>query len=159
MRIPNLTRYQLAIEILCFLLTLACIIVTVMVYPSMPEKIPSHYGASGNITDYRGRGTAFVLPAVNFFLYALLTLMICIPSLIENPNTPWPINPAMKPFVARETVSLLGECKLITILIFGYMQIFTLRCTELSVWPVWLLIVLMTALCIVYTRRIKKYKI
>lgn len=158
MRIPKLTIYQTVLEALTLLLVIACIIGTLISYKALPDTIPTHFNAAGEIDGYNGRGSVFVMPVVSLLMYAQMTVFIFIPKVIENPNTLSQLDMRFKPLIARETISLLGECKLLCIVMFDYMQIYMLMCRSPVLGPVWLICCLMLADTIYRTIRLSKYK-
>jgi uncharacterized membrane protein len=64
------------IEVLSFILVLATFVAGALIYPAMPERIASHWGASGQVNGHMGKfwGT-FLLPIIMFFC-ALLFMVV-----------------------------------------------------------------------------------
>ena len=156
MRIPNLTRYQLVLEILCLVLLFGSIAAAVLAFPQLPEEIPAHFDAAGNVTDYSGRVLVFALPAINLFLYAVLTLCILFPAVLNDPNVPWEVAPAKKYIVVQESITLLSETKLLCLALFDWMLVYILRCVKMNMAGVWLLTAAILVLCALRIRRMKK---
>lgn len=137
MRVPRLRPYQIVLEALCLIFIIAGLVFTLIKYPSLPAEIPGHYNAAGQVTDYSGKGFIWLLEGINMAMYAMMTVFIFIPAVIENPNTTWPMNPAAKAATAAQTISLLGETKLECVLMFDYMLIPIVNCTPMNTWPIW----------------------
>ena len=76
--------------------------------------------------------------------------------MVYNPNVTWQVNPASRGALASETISLLGECKLECIALFDYMLILIVRGVSMGIWPVWLILGIMTAGIILRLIRMKK---
>ncbi len=63
-------------DILCFLLILATIAVAAWLYPSLPDRIPTHWNAAGEIDDYSGKPWGvIVLPLAAVFSWALMKII------------------------------------------------------------------------------------
>lgn len=65
------SRYLL----LSWLLVLAAFGATAWFYPGLPERIPVHWNAAGEIDGYGTRATVFMLPAAMAAILALLTVL------------------------------------------------------------------------------------
>lgn len=156
MRIPRLTRYQLIIEIIALVLLLACIVATLLCYPSLPDKVPSHYNINGNIDKWSGRSSVFAVMGFNVAMYLLLVLILFFPKALK-PNTLRPLDMRFQPQIQRETISVLAECTLLCVLMFDYIQMFSLMQKPMIAWPIWLICALMLVSCMVRIKRLSKY--
>lgn len=156
MKFPRLKPYQIALEAVCFLLLIGGIVFAAVKYPSLPAQIPNHFDAAGNVTDYSGRGSIWVLEGVNAAMYAMMTIFIFIPAVVENPNVTWKIRPGTKGVVAGETISLLSETKLACLALFDYLLLAMAAGTKMTAWPVWTIMGIMTAGIILRLVRMKK---
>lgn len=65
------SRYLL----LSWLLVLAAFAATAWFYPGLPERIPMHWNAAGEIDGYGERATIFTMPAAMAAILALLTVL------------------------------------------------------------------------------------
>ena len=62
--------------ILSGLVVMACLIAAVILYPQLPEQVPSHWNAAGEIDGYMGRlGGAFFMPLIMLGLYIMLWIV------------------------------------------------------------------------------------
>ena len=76
---------QLLMEILPISLILITFIVGVMLYPRLPESVPSHWGASGDIDSWTGKNMAVILyPLLTLIVYILMTIIPIFDPLKEN---------------------------------------------------------------------------
>ena len=57
---------------LCGIIAIAVAAYTLMVYSSLPDTIPTHWGADGTVNGYGSRGTIFIMPGVTLSLTLLL---------------------------------------------------------------------------------------
>ena len=76
MRVPRLTAYQIILEALCLAALVAGLTYAAIKYPSLPAQIPNHFDAAGNVTDYSGKGSVWILEGVNILMYAMMTVFI-----------------------------------------------------------------------------------
>jgi uncharacterized membrane protein len=156
MKVPHLRPYQIALEAVCLILFVAGLVFTAVKYPALPEQIPNHFDAAGNITDYSGKGSIWLFEGINAAMYAMMTIFIFIPSVVQNPNVTWKVRPGSQYILARETISMLGETKLACIALFDYLLIPMLSGTRMSIWPMWVIMGAMTAGIILRLVHMKK---
>lgn len=158
MKKPKLGAYQSAVEILSLALVVATLAYILMSYSALPDRIAGHFNASGEITDYTGKGVIWLLFGIETLMYIIMTALIFIPGQVENPNMPWDMDERYKENIAAETVSLLGETKLMCLAMFSYMCRSIISQKPMSLVPVFALCVLITADIVWRTIRISKYK-
>ncbi len=158
MKKPKLGAYQSAVEILSLALVVATLAYILMSYSALPDRIAGHFNASGEITDYTGKGVIWLLFGIEALMYIIMTALIFIPGQVENPNMPWDMDERYKENIAAETVSLLGETKLMCLAMFSYMCRSIISQKPMSLVPVFALCVLITADIVWRTIRISKYK-
>lgn len=158
MKKPKLGAYQSAVEILSLALVVATLAYILMSYSALPDRIAGHFNASGEITDYTGKGVIWLLFGIEALMYIVMTALIFIPGQAENPNMPWDMDERYKENIAAETVSLLGETKLMCLAMFSYMCRSIISQKPMSLVPVFALCVLITADIVWRTIRISKYK-
>lgn len=158
MKKPKLGAYQSAVEILSLALVVATLAYILMSYSALPDRIAGHFNASGEITDYTGKGVIWLLFGIEALMYIIMTALIFIPGQVENPNMPWDMDARYKKNIAVETISLLGECKLMCLALFSYMCWNIVSQKPMSLVPIFALCVLITADIIWRTIRISKYK-
>lgn len=62
--------------ILSGLVVLLCFIAAIILYPQLPEQVPSHWNAAGEIDGYMGRlGGAFFMPTIMLGLFIVLSIL------------------------------------------------------------------------------------
>lgn len=158
MKKPKLGAYQSAVEILSLALVVATLAYILMSYSALPDRIAGHFNASGEITDYTGKGVIWLLFGIEALMYIIMTALIFIPGQAENPNMPWDMDERYKKNIAAETISLLGETKLMCLAMFSYMCRSIISQKPMSLVPVFALCVLITADIVWRTIRISRYK-
>jgi len=65
-------------ELMIWIITLLPLVATVVLYPSLPDKIPMHWNAAGEIDGWGGPNSAFFIPLL---LIGLNVLFICLPKI------------------------------------------------------------------------------
>ncbi len=158
MKEPKLSSYQAAVEILSLVLVIATAVYIFASYAALPDRIAGHFNSAGEVTDYTGKGVLWLLFGIEALMYAMMTAFALIPKQIENPNMPWDMDERYKKNIAVETVSLLGECKLMCLALFSYMCRSIISQKPMSLAPIFALCVLITADIVWRTIRISKYK-
>lgn len=51
-------------------------VMTIFYYPSLPEKIPTHFNGRGEPDDWSGKQTIFILPVITAVLYGVMMIVI-----------------------------------------------------------------------------------
>ena len=69
------TRYQRIAGILAPVLLVGTIAYILIIWHTLPEKIPTHYNFSGEIDGYGGRGSLLLMPVIG--LVTDLTVAVC----------------------------------------------------------------------------------
>jgi len=59
--------------IIACLLPVAALCLTATVYPSLPERIPTHWNAAGEVDGWGAKSMAFLMPGVMVFMLGLLS--------------------------------------------------------------------------------------
>ncbi len=132
MRIPKLNAYKLLLE-----LTALSGIVLAAVYTlhsAKPEWIPL---------------------SVDIVIYLTLTVLMCLPEIMQNPNTPWELKKGFEAEIAEETLCLMSELKLSLGVIFAYMLV---SADKMKLAVIAMLSLLPILVFMLRMSRIKKYK-
>lgn len=157
LRIPKLNVYQLVLIALTVILILACIAATMIYFPSLPDKLPQHFDASGNVDRYGGKASVFMLPAINLAMFVMFAFFVLSPRILENPNSFKPLDPLSKPLIAKETLNILIECGFLCALLFDYVQAFIITQRQLNTTGVWIIVGLILVSLTVRSARLSKY--
>lgn len=138
MKIPKLSAYQTVLEVL----SCACIV-----------------AAAALMIISTGRNTSmWLLFIIALIVYVLMTLFQCSPKLLGKPNMPFELDPAQEESIARKTLSFFGETKLLCVLLLSYLC-FSIKHYDITLIPVWVMMVLILICCVIRLRQIAKYKI
>ncbi len=107
-------------------------VLLILSWDSLPERVPVHYNAAGEIDNYGGRGSLLVPLVIGWILYGLLSLVSFLPAVWNTPGG--------GPGALRATRNMLEVLKFLLALGFSWMLICGIRGWELGAWflPVFL---------------------
>lgn len=110
----------------------AATLLLIFSWGSIPEKVPMHYNAAGEIDNYGSKASLLAPLLIGWILYGLLSLVSLIPSV-------WNI-PANGPSALQATRDMLEVLKLLLAAGFSWMLFCGIRGCELGAWflPVFL---------------------
>lgn len=80
------TSFQKLIEALSALLLMLFIALIALNYSNLPDRIPGHYNAFGEIDRWGSKVEILFLPAITLFIYFILTLLTHYPSVWNVPS-------------------------------------------------------------------------
>lgn len=133
------SKYNIAVEIICLALLIGVLIYLLISWNSIPDKIPGHYNAMGEIDRMGNKLELFVIPIISWILYLGITLLQKFP---EAWNTGVKVTEENKERVYRVLFDMISTVKLIMVAVFVYLTINSARAISLSVWflPVFLIL-------------------
>ena len=142
---PRIVDYIfLGLAVLCFLGTLIFVLVK---YPSLPDTIPSHFNARGEIDGWSGKASAAFFPSiVGFLMLAIMGPIQFFPQVWNNTQGV----PAYKlPRVIRSTRT--GLCLMLFAMeaFFACVAVCTVRLAPMSAFVTYLFMTV-TAGCIIF---------
>ncbi|WP_051670668.1 DUF1648 domain-containing protein [Bryobacter aggregatus] len=104
-------------ELFSFGLLLAAIGFFASHWQELPNRVPIHYGISGEPDRWSSKDSLWILPVVTLGAYLLLTLSIRFPFLINLPSGVDREQPEVKAILP----SMMGVLKLALMMILGYL--------------------------------------
>ncbi len=110
------TRWQRILGILSPVVLLGAIVFVLIRFPSLPEQIPIHFNAKGEIDGYGGRFSLLLMPIIGLVMDASLALVGRFP---KSWNTGVRITLYNRVRVYRLVRDLLAELRLAMALFFG----------------------------------------
>ncbi len=122
-RLP-LTPTDRLIEVAGLLLLLALWAAVALAYPGLPDRIPSHFDASGRPDDYGPKATILLLPVIGTVLFSGMTALNRFPHLF---NYLRPITPENAKQEYTSYTRMIRITKLVVLLIFNGIVQLTLR--------------------------------
>lgn len=130
-RLKMFSKFQIALEILTLAVNAGTAIFLIVIWDSLPEKIPTHFNASGEIDGYGSPSSLIFI----FVTMLLLSLMLFVITLFPNIwNMPGKIteNNANKAYSYIRSM-LVGQ-SLIIAATFAYMTIMSALQKPLGLW-------------------------
>ncbi|TFJ94304.1 DUF1648 domain-containing protein [Lentibacillus salicampi] len=73
------------IHTITLLLIIAAFVYTMMVYPGLPEPIPIHFNAQGDVNNWGSKAIIFLLPAISLVLFIGLYFLNKVPHIYNLP--------------------------------------------------------------------------
>lgn len=110
------TRWQRIAGILAPALLAGTIIYILILWHTLPEQIPTHYNAAGEIDGYGGRGTLLLMPVIGLVMDLSIALVGRFP---KSWNTGARVTVLNRTRVYRLVRDLMAELRLAMALIFG----------------------------------------
>ena len=134
------TKADKVLESICILCLAGVLIYLIVNWSNIPEKVPMHYDALGNIDRWGSRGELLVLPIVSWLMYGFLSVVEKFPVMW---NTGVTVTEENKGRVYRTIKYMIKTLKLILVLDFTYLSMNSILGKTLSVWflPVFLFLV------------------
>jgi uncharacterized membrane protein len=112
LQIP-LTTTDKVVNVFGFLCLAAQVLIPLAAWADLPDQVPAHFGPTGEVDRWNGRGMVWALPVVGALLWGGLLLISKIPHTF---NYPWVITEENAPDLYRLSRSMLlwinTECAL-----------------------------------------------
>lgn len=113
-------KYEILVEIICLILLIGVLIYLFLNWNSIPDKIPGHYNATGEIDRIGSKKELLVLPIVSWLMYLGMTVLEKFPQVW---NTGVTVTEENKERVYRVLKNMLSTMKLIMVAVFVYLTI------------------------------------
>ncbi len=69
------SKTEKIVNILSFLMILFTFIYIIVIWDTLPDRVPSHFNATGEADRFGGKGSVLILPIIGSFLFLLLYLL------------------------------------------------------------------------------------
>jgi uncharacterized membrane protein len=135
---PALNNVDILLEVLGWVTLILIWILTFIKYQSLPDTIPVHFNAAGNVDQYGGKGTILMLPIIATLLFAGLTILNRYPYIFNYPVRITPDNAERQYMIAARIIRHLKFTIPATLLIIEY-RIYTIATGKASGLGSWLL--------------------
>jgi len=134
------TKFQIALEIVGSLLLLGMIIFIFAKWNQIPDQVPGHYNAMGEIDRWGSKIEIIILPLMSIFIYAMTTGFSFFP---QTWNIPVKISDSNKEEIYKYSMSLLIFMKVEVVGMFFYITYFTVMAQPLPSYflPIVLLVI------------------
>lgn len=125
------TKYHKSVRYLCILLQAGAFLYLFFVFGRLPDQIPAHYNGAGEIDGYGSRYTIWICPAVMFAMYVFIELVERHPAWWNTGVTVTKTNAERVYGIVKNMVVTM---KLVLVLIFAYMSIWSSTGRNLGAW-------------------------
>ena len=151
-----LTPQQRVLDGLSILICLAAVIYIIIIYKQLPQQIPSHYDALGNVTGFQEKSMLIVLAFIMVFVITLpMCVLVRVRKLYTVINTPWSIPKGQERHVAEIAKDFLCVTNLLMTGMFAGIMLCSIHGWKPGIF-VWLPIVLLTVALAVFLGKTKR---
>ncbi len=114
------SKYDILVEVCCLVCLIGLLIYLVTVWQRIPDEIPGHYNAMGEIDRITSKRSLIALPIITWIMYAGVTVIGKFPQIW---NTGVTVTEANKEKVYRVLKNMLGTLKLLMVITFTYLTV------------------------------------
>ena len=139
--------YDIFAEILCLVLLIGILIYLFVKWSSIPDKIPGHYNAMGEIDRMGNKGELLILPIISWLMFLGMTVLEKFP---QAWNTGVKVTEENKERVYRTLKNMISTMKVIIVAVFSYLTINSAQALSLSAWFLTVCLILMFGLIIFF---------
>lgn len=125
------TIVDIIMEVLSFITVVGTTLYLIISWGSLPDTIPMHYDLSGEIDRWGSKGELIFLPVMMWIIYLGITLMQRFPQIW---NTGVTVTPENRERVYRTLKYMVESLKLIVVVDFSLLTIFSATGRNLPVW-------------------------
>ncbi len=144
------TKFQIFLEIISIIILIAMFAVLFLSWSNIPEKIPAHYNALGEIDRWGNKSELILLPVISVMLYLLLTVVCFFPSIW---NVPTAITDKNRDFVYSNLLTMILLLKAFILVIFSYLNFNSMQTKALPIFFLPLLLFIIFGIIIFFVIR------
>jgi uncharacterized membrane protein len=123
----RLNKFDWIAEVTAVISLIILIVLPIVNYSTLPERIPDHYNSSGIPDSYGSKIILLILPATGVFIYLLMTVLVRFPHIF---NYPVRITAENAEVQYRLATRLMRYLKTVIIIMFTFISSQTIRLTE-----------------------------
>lgn len=139
-------KYDVVINLSCLLLLLGVVAYLSVNWSNIPDKIPGHYNAMGEVDRWGNKGELLVLPIIGWIMFIGITILEHFPQIW---NTGVTVTEENKVRIYRILKNMIGTTKLLVVGVFVFLAINSAFAKALSIWFLPVFLVLMFG-CIIF---------
>ena len=121
------TLYQRIAGILAPAILLGTIVYLAVIYHTLPDRIPTHFNASGEITGWGGRGTLWIMPIVGLVTDLVVWIVGLFP---QSWNTGTAVTPWNRVRVFRILRDLMADLRLGMAVMWAVISLFLIHAAD-----------------------------
>ena len=134
------TAWDWITETLSLALVFGTILYLIVMWKSIPDTIPAHYNAAGEVNRWGGKSELLMLPIIGGILYFFITLIQQYP---QAWNTGVTVTEENRERVYRILRNLIGTTKLMMLLVFSSLTVLSSLGLSLPIWYLGVFLVLL----------------
>ena len=115
----KLNKFQITLEVLAALVLIGTVAYLVLKWGGVPDKIPGHYNATGEVDRWGNKSELLLMPIISGCLYLFLTVVGFFPSIW---NIPVHVTEDNKAVVYRTSKNMMITMKLEALVSFFYLE-------------------------------------
>lgn len=119
------------IDIICLLTLIGTVVWLIIYWDNMPDEIAMHYNAAGEIDKTSSKKDIIMLPIMSFLMYGIMFFVEHIPGAWNTGVKVTPENSARVYKIIRRMLAIL---KVVLVMTFTMMTIFSALCKSMPVW-------------------------
>ena len=147
------TRWQRIAGILAPVILLGCLATILIIWHRLPEEIPTHYNAAGEIDGYGGRGVLLLMPIIGLVMDLVIAIVGRFP---RSWNVGVRVTVLNRTKVYRLVRDLMAELRLTMAVFFGGFSVYQASLPErFAGWVVLIPLLLMSIPLLRYFTRVK----
>lgn len=105
------------VNVLSVLSIIGILIYVIIIYPTLPDTIPTHFNAAGEVDGWGGKNSIFIMPFVAIVMFIPLYFLSKVPHIFNLPVT---ITEENAPRIYPVAQFFVGLLNLETVLLFCY---------------------------------------
>ena len=132
--------FDYSVNLACIIQLAGIVIYLIAVWGGLPDKIPGHYNATGEIDRWGSKSELIVLPIISWLLYMMMTAVEQFPQIWNTGGVT--VTEENKYRVTRILKNMIGTLKLVVVTVFTFISLNSSRGEALPVWfmPVFLVL-------------------
>ena len=149
-----------ALDVIETIVSLLCIVGIVvylfLAWGSIPDRIPGHYNALGEVDHWSGKSSLIVLPTISWLIFGFITLVERYPQIW---NTGITVTEQNRERVYRLLKNLIALVKMFVLLMFASLTVLSSLTVNLPIWYILVFLVAVfgtIAVCIVQLNRLRR---
>jgi uncharacterized membrane protein len=134
------SKYDVVINLICLLLLTGVVAYLAINWSNIPDKIPGHYNAMGEVNRWGNKGELLILPIIGWIMYIGITVLEHFPQVW---NTGVTITEDNKTRIYRILNNMIGTTKLLVVGVFMFLTVNSAMSKALPAWflPVFLVLI------------------
>ena len=149
------SSFDILVNILCIGMLAGVLIYLALNWGKLPDPLPAHYNAAGEVDRWGSKGELLALPVINIIMYLGITAVESFPQIW---NTGVAVTETNKEQLYRILKNLIGSVKLIVVLVFSYITLSSSLAVGLSIWFLPIFLCLMFGTILYFIRKLVRIK-